>query len=188
MHAKLGPQALFRQVEQDVIFGIPSVLKDLEADLLDLSLVQARARAESIELVPVDLAMDQALRIASVYRRDWMNARASLVNSWRSIYFVANNLRGFLNLVFDGDISTSGNNPVKFQSPTGTLRVGVQFDAPFTRLLERNTYREALIDYQRAKRNYYQFIDRISESLRSTIRTIELNQLSFEKSAVFNWS
>ena len=177
---KPDPTELYEQLEQDILFDIPGLLSNLTSDLLDLLLVQARARADAIDVVPVDLPMEMALRIASVNRRDWMNARASLVDTWRAIAFVANDLEGVLDLFVDGDISTTGDNPLNFSGRTGRLRVGVQIDAPLTRLLERNNYRQVLIDYQQARRSYYQFIDRVSQSLRSTIRTLELNQLNFE--------
>jgi hypothetical protein len=109
-----------------------------------------------------------------------MNARASLVDTWRAIAFVANDLEAFLNIVADGDLGTEGDNPLDFRSSRGTLRVGMEFDAPFTRLLERNNYRQVLIDYQQARRSYYQYVDRVSQGLRSTIRTLELNELNFE--------
>lgn len=171
---------LYDLLEQTVIFEIPSLLSQLNSDLLDISLVQARARTDSIDLVSVDLDMDLALGIASQNRLDWMNARAGLVDTWRAIAFVANDLESFLNIVADGRMGTVGDNPVDFRGSTGTVRMGLEFDAPFTRLLERNTYRQVLIDYQRARRNYYQFIDRVSQELRSIIRSLELNQLNFE--------
>jgi hypothetical protein len=46
--------------------------------------------------------------------------------------------------------------------------------------VERNNYRETLIEYQRARRDYMLFEDRISQSLRNTLRIIELSQLNFE--------
>ncbi|MCP4191623.1 MAG: hypothetical protein GY768_13440 [Planctomycetaceae bacterium] len=171
---------IYAQLESDVIFAIPGLLADLSSDVLDLSLIQARARTDAIDLVPVELSMNDALGIASINRLDWMNARAGLVNTWRAIAFVANDLEGVLNIVSDGDLRTVGDNPLKFRSTTGTLRMGVQFDAPFTRLIERNTYRQVLIDYQQARRNYYEFIDRVSQGLRSTLRTLNLNELNFE--------
>jgi hypothetical protein len=47
-------------------------------------------------------------------------------------------------------------------------------------LLQRNSYRQVLIDYQRARRGYYGFIDRVSQDLRNIIRTLEVNELNFE--------
>ena len=176
----LDPAELHRFLEQRIVFEIPSLLSNLSSDVLDLSLVQARARADSIDLTPVDLSMRAAICIASVNRLDWMNARASLVDTWRAIHFVANDLEGVLDLVVDGNIGTVGDNPVDFRGTTGTLRMGLEFDAPLTRLLERNNYRQVLIDYQQARRSYYQFVDRVSQGLRSTIRTLDLNELNFE--------
>ena len=62
----------------------------------------------------------------------------------------------------------------------GRLRVGLQFDAPLTRLAERNVYRQSLIEYQQAKRNYYQFRDRVQRDVRSTLRQLKLDDLNFE--------
>ena len=58
--------------------------------------------------------------------------------------------------------------------------MGVQFDAPLARLLERNDFRAALINYQAARRQYYQVDDEISQSLRSILRLIEFAQVDFE--------
>jgi hypothetical protein len=131
-------------------------------------------------LIPVDLSPEEALQIARGNRRDWMNARADLVDTWRQIEIRANALRSGLDVTFSGDINTTDNNPVRFRSSTGRLRVGLEFDAPLTRLAERNAYRTALIQYQRARRDYYAFEDGVDQGLRGQLRTIRLNQLNFE--------
>lgn len=176
----LEPGELFQRAQAGVFNPVPDELNRLISDVLGLSLVQARARTESITLVPVDIDSDTALEVARLNRLDWMNARAALVDSWREIEVVANALESDLDIVFSGDISTVGNNPVKFRSTTGRLRVGLQWDAPLTRVIERNAYREAQINFQRTRRTYYQFRDEISRGLRDTIRTLELNQINFE--------
>jgi outer membrane protein TolC len=163
-----------------VLAPLTIALADLSGRLLELRLVQAAARLEAITFEPFDLTDEEALLIASVYRRDWQNARAALVDSWRLIYFNANALRSDLDIVFSGDISNLGDNPFRIRDTTGRLRAGVQFDAPLTRLSERNQYRQALIEYQQARRNYYQFRDGVSQSLRSRLRQMRLNELNFE--------
>jgi hypothetical protein len=125
---------------------------------------------DAITFAPIELANEDALLIASAYRRDWQNARAALVDSWRLIYFNANALRSDLDIVFSGDIGNVGDNPFRIRDTRGRLRAGVQFDAPLTRLSERNQYRQALIEYQQARRNYYQFRDRVSQGLRNRLR------------------
>ena len=155
-------------------------LSDLSGQLLELTLAQASARLEAINFSPIDLTSEQALAIASNYRRDWMNARANLVDSWRLIYFNANDLQSDLDLVFSGDLGNVGDNPFRFRNTNGRLRVGLEFDAPLTRLAERNVYRQSLIEYQQARRGYYQFRDRLFQSLRNTLRQIRLNEVNFE--------
>ncbi len=177
---KPDPIELYRQLESGVVLDVPSVLTALGDNVLDTSLVQARARADSLELVDIDLTAEQAFEIASRFRRDWMNQRASLVDQWRRIEFVADDLEGYANVIVAGEILNEGNNPVKLRSTRGHLRFGLQFDAPYTRLQERNLYRQSLIEYQQARRGYYQFVDRVSQGLRGTLRQVELNQLNFE--------
>ena len=155
-------------------------LTELSGQLLQLSLVQASARLEAVDFSPVELTDEQALAIASVYRRDWKNARANLVDIWRLIYFNANDLMSDLDLVFSGDLGNVGDNPFDLRASRGRLRVGLEFDAPLTRLAERNRYRQSLIEYQQARRSYYQFRDRLYQGLRNTLRQIRLNEVNFE--------
>jgi hypothetical protein len=175
------------QLEQDdqvdtavLLPAMIETLADLSGRLLELSLVQAAARLEAISFDPVDLSDEDALLIASAYRQDWQNARAALVDSWRLIYFNANALLSDLDLVFSGDIGNLGDNPFRIRDTTGRLRVGMQWDAPMTRLAERNIYRQSQIEYQQARRTYYQFRDRVSQGLRSTLRQTRLNEINFE--------
>lgn len=176
----LDPQALLQRLRDKVFSPIPNELTELAVGILELSLVQARARTDSIGLVSVDLTSDAAIEIARDYRRDWMNARAALVDAWRLIEFNADDLESSLDIVFEGDIGNVRNNPLNLQGTTGRLRAGLQFDAPLTRLSERNIYRQSLIEYSQARRNYYAIVDQISQGLRNTVRTIDLNQLNFE--------
>lgn len=179
----------FEQLEQtsesaagsrEVLNDLITTLGKLSGQLLELSLAQASARLDAINFSPVDLTSEQALAIASNFRRDWKNARANLVDSWRLIFFNANDLQSNLDLVFSGDLGNVGDNPFRFRDTRGRLRVGLEFDAPLTRLAERNIYRQSLIEYQQARRGYYQFRDRIYQGLRNTLRQIRLNEVNFE--------
>jgi hypothetical protein len=156
------------------------VVEDITRELTELQLLQAIARTESVELQEIDIKFDQALEVARKYRRDWMNARAELVDNWRQVQVASDGLQGFLSLVFDGDIRNVGDNPFNLRSTAGRLRAGVEFDAPLTRLSERNNYRRALIQYQQARRNYYGFEDGVAQLLRIHLRNITTNQFQFE--------
>jgi hypothetical protein len=165
---------------QDLRVPLADLLREFSTDVLELTLIQARARTETIDMVPVELEADVAIQIAQANRRDWANARASLVDTWRLITFNANDLKAGLDVVFEGDIQNVGDNPLNLQGSTGRLRARLEFDAPLTRLAERNTYRQAQIEYQEARRNFYAFRDNVARSLRDTLRTIDLNRLNFE--------
>jgi len=112
-------------------------LWDLAANMRDLSLVQARTRAETVSLVHIDLHPVAALDLARVNRRDWMNARAILVDQWRQI--------------------ASGD-----------------------RLSDPYQYRRKLLTYQRARREYYAFEDRVNQALRETLRSMRSCRNEFE--------
>jgi len=166
------------------------VFTELYDELLELSLLEARARLDTVTLVPIELSSEEAFEIARANRRDWMNARAAVVDQWRLIEVAANDLKSDLDVVVEGRMDPLANNlfgQAPVNNTTGAVRVGLEFDAPLTRLAERNTYRQALINYQRTRRQYYAYEDRVQQSLRDAIRTIRLSQIDFEvrRAAVF---
>ena len=147
----------------------------------ELSLVQARSRLEVITVEPVELHPLEALAIARANRVDWMNNRATLIDTWRLIEFNANALESGLDIVFSGDVGTVGqNNPFDFSHTNGGLRAGLRFDAPFTRLNERNIYRAQLIAYQQARRRLIQFEDTVHQSLRINLRQLSQQRANLE--------
>ena len=152
----------------------------LSAELNDLLLLQARIRLDSITLTPIDIPAEEAFELASENRLDWMNRRAALVDAWRQIEIKSNALRGGLKLNVEGGIETEGNNPFNFQGRNGTVRVGLNWDSPLDRLIQQNEYRTALIDYQKARRDYYTYVDSVKAALLTAVRNIQVSQLGFE--------
>ena len=159
---------------------IVRLVTDISRAVDEMSLIQARARVEAIAVDGESLDPDAALEIARANRLDWMNNRAALVDQWRLIQFNANALLSGLDVVVNGDISTVGNNPARFRSPTGALSAGLQFDAPLTRLVERNNFRQAILDYQQVRRQQIQYEDRIRLALRQSLRQLDLDRQNLE--------
>ncbi|MCA9269764.1 MAG: hypothetical protein KDA41_14890, partial [Planctomycetales bacterium] len=178
--ASLASDELELRLRRDLREPLADLLRELSVDVLELTLIQARARTEIIELTPVDLEPQVAVEVACANRRDWANARAALVDTWRLIEFNANDLKSRVDVIFDADIQNVGDNPVNLQATTGRLQARLEFDAPLTRLAERNIYRQSLIEYQQARRNFYAFRDNVARTLRNELRTIDLNKLNFE--------
>ena len=170
----------FNLLRDKLILPSQSLLAEFSEDVLALQVLQARARVESVVLPQVDLMPEEAVEVARSNRLDWMNARASLVDSWRAIELVADSLENVLDLVFTGDVGTNRDNPFAFRGRTANMRAGFQWDTALTRLNERNNYRQVLIEYQQAKRGYYKYEDTIWQSLRANLRNIRYNQYNFE--------
>ncbi len=157
------------------------LVKNMQDRVGSLFQIQAQARLESLTVEEVSLDPQKALQIARTYRLDWMNNRAALVDTWRLIQFNANALKSNLSLRFDGNMSTiGGDNPFKFRDESGTVRASVQFDPPFTRLVERNNFRQQLITYQQSRRQLIQFRDGVYFNLRQILRSIKQLRVNLE--------
>lgn len=165
---------------EETVGEIVSVNVELSNILGELALIQTRARAEVIILDPIRLDPDVALEIARANRIDWMNIRASLVDSWRLIEFNANRLESNFDIVLSGNISTKGDNPLDFSGESTRLRAGIRFDAPFNRLVERNDFRQQLIFYQQSRRGVIQYEDGVNRSLRSILRELDYLERNLE--------
>lgn len=165
-------QQIANDLGNDSLRQIVGWARRVSDEVQSLSLIQARARLEGIVIEPIELDAPTALNIARVNRLDYMNNRAALVDTWRLIAFNADRLQSILDVELSGDLGTVGRNPIEFRSPNGSLRASLRFDAPFTRLLERNNYRQALVDYQQSRRQLIQFDDSLNQNLRQQIRNL----------------
>lgn len=170
----------FSSISEEIILGSQDAIATFNEYVLALQLIQARARTESVTLPEIDLEVRDAVEIARQNRRDWLNRKASLVDTWRRIEFVADNLESVLDLTLGGDVGNIGRNPFAFNNDNASLRMGLRWDSPITRVQERNNYRQILISYQQARRGYYQYEDGIWRSLRTTLRSLRQSQLAFE--------
>ena len=175
----VDPRELARRLRDDVILASQNLVADLGDDVLVLQLLQAQARTESVFLPEVDISPEIAFEIARRNRRDYANARAALVDAWRQIEVVADDLESDLNVDIRGGIGSRDINNAGL-TKTGNLDIALQWDAPITRLVERNNYRRILINYEQKKRDYYQYEDAIWTTLRAEIRQLMRDRLRFE--------
>jgi len=177
---------LSQKTRRETLRGATAWVQAFQQVVERLTLIPAQARLEMITVEPIELRPEDALQIALENRLDFMNGRAALVDRWRLVQVNADALQSVLNVTASGDIRTARNNPVSFRAPTGSLRMGLEFDAPFTRLLERNAYRESLIEYQRSRRDLIQSRDSLEKGLRALLRTLEQRrqQLEIQRRAV----
>ncbi len=161
-------------------YWVSTCLSALSEKLTTFRLVQTRIRLESVELPVIDLDPVEAFAVARENRLDWMNARSELVDTWRNIEIVANQLKSYMSVSVSGQARSSGSNPLHFDAQDMEMSTSLKFDAPLTRLLERNEYRRALISYDQARRSYYSYVDNVNMQIRQTLRAIYHNQLDLE--------
>ena len=157
-------------------------LNDLAGVVLEFSLTRASVRLESIVMTEVSVDPQIAHQNASNARLDWMNARAALVDSWRTADLARDDLRTDLDLVLSGDLGSDSLGSSHFKSSEGGVQVGLELDTPLSKVRERNSYQASLIQYQQARRQYLAFEDNVLRSLRQHTRMSRLYQLNFELS------
>src|SRR5260370_5517952 len=105
---------------------------------------------------------------------------------WRQIAVPANLLRSQWNIPGAATLAAPplSLNPVGFAASANSYSVGFQFNAPLNRELERNNYRQSLINYQLSRRNYMNLDDTIVRQIRADMRRLESDRESFEISRV----
>jgi outer membrane protein TolC len=147
-----------------------------------LEVRQATVRVEQIAVVPFSLDgtmkfpdIEEVVALGLENRHDLMNERALVMDARRRVEIEANRLEAGLDVVFRG---TQGLNPDARSSTTHSA--GVQFTTPLDQVLERNSYREALLNYQRARRDYMEAEDRIKQAIRVSWRQIQVQEYRLE--------
>ena len=156
------------------------ILNAYSYELMGLAILQTRIRLDCFSLTPTEILPEDAFDIARQHRLDWMNQRATLVDQWRQLEIAGNDLKGDLKLTVNGEIGTVDKRGVRFDGDNGTIKMGLQWDSPMTRHTEMLAYRRSQIAYQRARRNYYTYVDSVNAELRGILRDIETNQIDFE--------
>ena len=103
---------------------------------------------------------------------DLMNDRAQLYDAWRQIRVTANALKGVLNLALTNNVYTPADhaNPFAFLSQAKQFSLALNAELPLVRMNERNNFRTALINYQRARRTLQTAEDNLKIQLRNDLR------------------
>jgi hypothetical protein len=107
-------------------------------------------------------------------RLDLMNVRAETVDAWRQVAVFANALLATLNIQYELSSSTptSVARPLDFGGSRNQHFLSINTQLPLTRILERNNYRAALINYQRARRTLQEAEDLSVQAVRGEIRQL----------------
>lgn len=140
-------------------------------------------RAEMISVRPYQIGLEDSVALGVENRLDLMNARANVMDARRQIEVAANRLRAQADVVLEGNIGTSGGNrPFDFRRDQSSYRFGMRFTAPLDQILERNSYRRTLIDYERTKRAYMLAEDTVKQQIRRDWRQLQVLRENLETS------
>jgi hypothetical protein len=155
-----------------------------------LEVIQASLRVEQVALIPFTLDgtmrfpdVEEVVALGLEYRHDLMNTRAAVMDARRNVEIAANRLEAGLDITFRGK---QGLNPDARRSTSHSA--GLQFTTPLDQVLERNTYRESLVAFQRARRTYMEQEDRVKLAIRQSYRQIKVQEyrLLIDRTAVRN--
>src|SRR5208283_1442035 len=134
----------------------------------------------------LEATLQAAVRIALEYRLDLMNARAQLYDAWRQIRVKANALKGVFNVALTNQVFTPPTTATFTPNPFGFFSQAHQFslvfnaELPLIRVLERNEFRQAIINYEQQRRALMSEEDFIKNQLRSDIRAMQVNYINYD--------
>ena len=135
---------------------------------------------EKVGLIPVNLAETEAFQMALDHRLDLLNEIDTFEDRKRQIKVAANNLNPDLNLFSTVSLRSEPTDYAKFNLNDYSLSGGVQLDLPINRLLQRNSYRTALVNFEVQIRTLSLFLDNLKNNVRAGLRSLEQARQTFE--------
>lgn len=170
-----------KSTPEETIEELRTLRESLLQSVQSLKVIQAVLRAELIELQEFTISQDQAVQLALENRLDLMNARGGVMDARRQVEITANRLQSVLNVVARGDVGTApGNKPFDFRADESQFQAGLQFSSPLDQVQQRNAFRQAIVNYQRARRDYMALEDSIKRTVRSEWRQLAVLRPNFE--------
>lgn len=146
------------------------VLDDVELDVLQERGLQ-HPEVEAADAVAVALAA----------RLDLLNEREQVEDATRQIKVAGNALGADIDLFVDGQLASIEDEDFqRFDLRRGTLDAGVDVQLPFDRKAERNAYRAALIEQDRAMRDFSLAEDTIKLQVRQGWRDLEQARRNYD--------
>ena len=165
------------QEELDSFKILLGLSTDAQVVLDDDALVALRDQGLSHPVV----SSEDAAAVALAARLDLYNARDQVDDAERRVHVAVNALLPHLDLVGDARVTTRGdNNPERFDFNRMDWSVGLDVDPVFDRKSERNAYRAALIDLERAARRATLAEDTVKLEVRAAWRNLEQARRNYE--------
>ncbi|MDA7627968.1 TolC family protein [Verrucomicrobia bacterium] len=152
---------------------------------MDTSIILDESELDNLKIHHPSITASQAIKTALETRLDLDTVRDRLQDVERRIRIAADGLQADLDLTVSGNVSSrpgSGFQLPDLDQRSWTASLGL--DLPINRKRERNNYRSALIAFDRAQRQYEQFVDQMKLDIQDGWRNLEQRQREFEISEV----
>ncbi len=179
LNAKNGWNDSISQYKQSldefkIMLGLP-VDSSLALDLGEL------VRLKEQGLVEWRISSDDAIKVALNSRLDLYNTKDAVEDASRQVEVQKNSLLPDLDLNIDAQVdSKPGDRFQELDFQRTKAGVGIDLELPLDRKSERNEYRSALIQYERAKRNLELGIDDIKLEVRDAWRSLDQARQTYD--------
>jgi outer membrane protein TolC len=132
-------------------------------------------------LVPASLNPEAAYRVATEKQLQTLNAIDEFEDTKRKVRVAANQLLADLKIVADANLqSDSPNQYSQFDPDKVRANLGLELNLPIDRLLERNSYRSALVTFEAGLRTLTLTLDNLRDSIGKGLRTLEQSRQNYE--------
>ncbi len=135
-------------------------------------------------LPKLEISVDDAMVTALVQRFELMNERNALADNWRAIKLAADDLKSALNLNVRHTLASRGNQPLNFSVEDSQTELRAALDLPLNRRSQRNSFRQALINYQAGRRSLMSLEDNVKFSARQDLRQLSLDRVQYDISVI----
>ena len=132
-------------------------------------------------LIHPSISQEDAIKVALAARLDYFNEKDRLEDSHRKLAVAEDNLKPSLDAVLSTSVPSKGTDG--FQNPDfrrTQFEAGLDFDPALDKKSDRNTYRTALITYERNKRSFSLAEDNIKLQVRAEWRSLEQARRNYE--------
>lgn len=125
---------------------------------------------------PLELAEEKAIQLAFEHRLDLKVALGGVQDAQRKVIVRADDLRAEITLLGSAgmgsgrSVGSADSADADLRPEQGSYSALLTLDLPFERTLERNRYRNELINLERAVRNVQDLEDQIKLAIRSALR------------------
>jgi outer membrane protein TolC len=156
-----------------VLLGLPTEV-GIEPDHTELD------RLAREGFVTFEIDVEDAIALALERRLDLLTTIDRVDDSERQLYIAKNGLLpGLTATAYYNNQTLENMKPLKFNDEEDRYGLGLDFELPFDKKDDRNTYRAALIDVDRAYRELEDSEDNITLEVRNAVRRLEQAEQSY---------